>query len=123
MFYNIVHFLAVLLTAICLPLVASAQTLLVMLERDDCPWCRAWHREIGPGYPHSDEGKRAPLRRVDLARPWPGDLPRLPVFYTPTFVLLSCGKEVGRLVGYQGEHFFYPAVAQLLSGEAGNAAC
>lgn len=94
-----------------------------MLERADCPWCRAWHREIGPGYPLSDEGKRAPLRRVDLAEPWPGDLPRLATYYTPTFVLLGCGREVGRLVGYQGQDFFYPAIGQLLSGQPGAATC
>lgn len=95
---------------------------LLMLERDDCPWCRAWHREIGPGYAHSEEGRKAPLRRVDLGGPWPGDLPRLSHYYTPTFVLLACGQEAGRLVGYQGEHFFYPAVAQLLSAQP-KAAC
>lgn len=96
--------------------VAFAQpTQLVMLEREDCQWCRAWHREIGPGYPRSDEGRQAPLRRVDLARTWPSDLPRLAAHYTPTFVLLACNREIGRLIGYQGAHFFYPALAQLLA--------
>lgn len=124
MFYRIAQFLCVL--AFCLgAAVARAQsTQLVMLERDDCPWCRAWHREIGPGYPHSDEGKRAPLRRIDLARDWPADLPRLATFYTPTFVVLACNREIGRLIGYQGADFFYPALAQLLAPlENGAAPC
>ena len=104
---------------------AHAQsTQLVMLERDDCPWCRAWHRGIGPGYPHSDEGKRAPLRRIDLARDWPADLPRLATYYTPTFVVLACNREIGRLIGYRGADFFYPALAQLLAPlENGAAPC
>lgn len=103
---------------------AAAQPLqLVMLERDDCPWCQAWHREIGPGYPGSAEGQRAPLRRIDLAKPWPEDLPRLGAYYTPTFVLVACGSETGRLAGYPGEHFFYPALAQLLSQQPEGASC
>jgi len=85
-----------------------------MVERDDCPWCRAWHREIGPGYPNSPEGKTAPLRRVTLGSPQ-GDLPKFRgVVYTPTFLLVACGREVGRLVGYAGADFFYPLLqAQL----------
>jgi hypothetical protein len=114
MFRLITQLLCVLI--LCLAaVVAHAQSIqLLMLERHDCPWCRAWHREIGPGYPHSDEGKRAPLRRVDLAEAWPADLPKLAAYYTPTFLLLVCNREIGRLVGYQGPDFFYPALAQLL---------
>ena len=124
MFYKIAHIICVFTVLLGGAAGAAAQQLqLVMLEREDCPWCRAWHREIGLGYPNSDEGKRAPLRRVDLAKPWPADLPRLAAYYTPTFVLLACGKEAGRLVGYQGENFFYPAVAQLLSAHGNAAVC
>ncbi len=93
-----------------------AQTVeLVMFEREDCAWCRSWHREIGPGYGKSTEGQMAPLRRVDLDRPWPADLPKLGIRYTPTFVLMLCGQESGRLIGYPGADFFYPKVEALLS--------
>lgn len=107
---------------------ASAQSAqLVMFEREDCPWCGVWHREIGIGYPHSDEGLRAPLRRVDLNRAWPADLPKLGIRYTPTFVLLACGREVGRITGYPGADFFYPYLDQLLTqlaeGEQATAGC
>ncbi|WP_341704903.1 hypothetical protein [Ferrovibrio sp.] len=89
--------------------------LLVMAERADCQWCRAWHAEIGPGYPLSDEGRLAPLRRVDLDQPWPAGLPKpAGLIYTPTFVLLACGREVGRITGYPGADFFYPYMARLL---------
>ncbi len=125
MFLRIAQFLCVLALALGSAAAAQAQSAqLVMLERDDCAWCRAWHSEIGPGYPHSDEGTRAPLRRVDLARTWPADLPRLAVYYTPTFVVLACNREIGRLTGYQGADFFYPALARLLEPlESGTAAC
>lgn len=125
MFLRIAQFLCVLVFSLGSVAAASAQSAqLVMLERDDCSWCRAWHREIGPGYPHSDEGQQAPLRRVDLAAAWPNDLPHLAAYYTPTFVILACNREIGRLVGYQGADFFYPALARLLGPlENGTAAC
>lgn len=93
----------------------TAAPQLVMAERSDCPWCLAWHREIGPGYPLSDEGKRAPLRRVDLDKAWPAGVPKASgVIYTPTFLLVACGREIGRITGYPGADFFYPKLDQLL---------
>lgn len=91
-----------------------------MFERQDCSWCKTWHREIGPGYDKSEEGRQAPLRRVDLDRDWPTDLPRLGIRYTPTFVLMTCGHEIGRLVGYPGADFFYPKVEALLEQSQNN---
>lgn len=89
---------------------------LVMLERRDCPACRLWHIEIGPIWPRSDLGRRAPLRRVDLAAgPLPADLAFLAgVTITPTFVLIGSGAERGRIVGYQGETFFWQEAEALL---------
>jgi hypothetical protein len=88
---------------------------LVMAGRVDCPWCLAWHREVGPGYPHSDEGKLAPLREVDLDQAWPADLPKARgILYTPTFLLVACGREIGRITGYPGADFFYPKLDALL---------
>ena len=96
--------------------VQSAAVQLVMAERASCPWCQAWHREVGPGYPHSDEGRLAPLRRVDLDHDWPADLPKARgVIYTPTFLLVACGREIGRITGYPGADFFYPKLDQLLT--------
>lgn len=123
MFFRFAHILCVFGLLLGGAEACAQQLQLVMLEREDCPWCRAWHREIGPAYPLTTEGRQAPLRRVDLARSWPADLPKLAAYYTPTFVLLACGQEVGRLVGYQGEHFFYPALGQLLSTRPGPTAC
>ncbi|MCF6443688.1 hypothetical protein L1065_02910 [Nereida sp. MMG024] len=87
---------------------------LIMVEQAGCHWCAQWNAEIGPAYPKTEEGQRAPLRRVDL-RALPDDLTftSTPVF-TPTFVLVQDGQELGRLEGYAGDEFFWFLLGQLL---------
>ncbi|HEX6958200.1 MAG TPA: transcriptional regulator [Ferrovibrio sp.] len=115
MIFRIAQFLSVLTLTIMAIAPARAQPAqLVMFERSDCRWCLAWHREVGGGYPLSDEGKTAPLRRVDLDGERPGDLAKLAILYTPTFVLVACGRETGRITGYPGADFFYPRLDNLL---------
>ncbi len=86
-----------------------------MFESDDCVWCEAWNEEIGPIYPKTTEGQRAPLRRVDIHGPRPHDLRDIEgVRFTPTFVLIDDhGREVGRINGYPGEDFFWGLLAEL----------
>ncbi len=87
-----------------------------MFAREGCPWCARWDREIAPIYPFTPEGRTAPLRRVDLDRteaPEPGLT--APVVYTPTFVLLDGGREVGRIVGYIGDDAFWGLLGKLLA--------
>ena len=81
---------------------------LVMLEEDGCSWCELWREEVGGIYSKTEEGKMAPLRVVDIHDPLPGDLKFLiKGGYTPTFVLVDQGKEIGRIRGYPGESFFW----------------
>ncbi|GBD42890.1 hypothetical protein HRbin40_00350 [bacterium HR40] len=88
---------------------------LVMFESALCEWCRAWHAEIGPIYPKTPEGRLAPLRRVDIAQARPADLDFIEgVRYTPTFVLVDAGREIGRIVGYAGEEAFWGQLAELV---------
>lgn len=95
---------------------AQAGTELLMVEQAHCEWCAAWNAEIGGVYHLTEEGKRAPLRRQDLFDSWPPDITiKGQVHFTPTFILLVDGKEVGRIEGYPGEHFFWPLLAQLLN--------
>jgi hypothetical protein len=95
---------------------AGAGETLLMLERDGCLWCARWRAEVGDAYPKTAEGRRAPLRTVDLGEPWPEDLAGVrPEALTPTFILLRDGVEVGRLRGYAGEDFFWPMLADLLA--------
>ena len=90
---------------------------LVMFESEICEWCDAWHAEIGPIYPKTDEGKRAPLRTVDIHDARPADLADIEgVRFTPTFVLLDDqGHEVGRVNGYPGEEFFWGLLGELMA--------
>lgn len=88
---------------------------LIMLEQDGCHWCEVWNEEIGIAYPKTDEGKLAPLRRVDIHAPLPADLEGLKkANYTPTFVVWHNGREIDRLRGYPGDHFFWPMLQQML---------
>lgn len=88
---------------------------LIMVERPGCHWCAQWHEEIGTAYPATEESRRAPLRRVQIDA-LPGDVAfaSKPVF-TPTFVLVDEGRELGRIEGYPGAHFFWPLLTRLLN--------
>jgi len=87
---------------------ASRAAELVMFESDSCEWCEMWHEEIGVIYAKTDEAGIAPLRRVSIEDPIPGDLEHVrAVHYTPTFVVMEDGEEVGRILGYPGEGFFW----------------
>ena len=87
---------------------------LVMFRQGGCPWCATWDREIGPIYPKTDIGQRAPVRFVDIAqaRHFDGEL-KSPVRFTPTFVLLDGGREIGRIEGYPGQDFFWARLENL----------
>lgn len=87
---------------------------LVMVEQAGCGWCAQWNREIGEIYPVSAEGRFAPLKRVDL-RAMPDDLQlSRRVNFTPTFIVVEDGRELARIEGYPGEHFFWPVLERLL---------
>lgn len=87
-----------------------------MFEDKGCSFCRRWHAEIGPSYPKTDEGQRAPLRRIDIGAKLPEGITLVrPVTLTPTFVLVDNGREIGRLSGYAGAEFFYELLADQLA--------
>lgn len=86
-----------------------------MFRRAGCPYCAAFDRAIGPIYPKTDIGKRIPMRQVDLDRSPDGKVTLVsPVRFTPTFVLIESGRELGRLEGYPGEDFFWGLLERLL---------
>jgi thioredoxin-related protein len=88
---------------------------LVMFSRAGCPYCAQFDREIGPIYEKTDEGKAAPLRRVDINAPIPPDLGSIAVErITPVFVLVDKGREIGRIRGYPGEDNFWGLLAGLI---------
>lgn len=105
---------ALALLAGLLPGPAARAAELLVFERAGCVWCARFDREIAPVYPKTQEGRLAPLRRLDLDR---DDVSRValagPVRYTPTFVLVEDGREVGRIPGYAGEEAFWGLLAGL----------
>jgi hypothetical protein len=96
--------------------VAEAAELL-MFRRAGCPWCAHWDREIGPIYPKTEIGRRAPLRMIDLDRDGGGPNVRIRsrVIYTPTFILVEAGQEIGRIEGYPGDAFFWGLLEQIFN--------
>lgn len=105
-----------LAAAVALAGPAQAGVGLVMIEQAGCTWCARWDAEVGGEYPLTAEGRIAPLRRIDLRAPLPPDLAfDRPAVFTPTFVLVDDGAEVGRIEGYPGEDFFWPLLDRLIA--------
>ena len=107
--------IAILVAAI-LASPAVAETRLMMVEEEGCPWCVRWNSDVGDIYAVTDEGKIAPLWRHDINDPAPEGV----VFtsepqFAPTFILLVDGIEVNRIEGYPGEGFFWGLLGMMLA--------
>ncbi len=88
---------------------------LIMFNSPTCEWCDLWEKEVGVVYNKTREARIAPVRRVDIHDPRPDDLKRIrPVVYTPTFVLINDGKEIGRINGYPGEGHFWGLLDEMI---------
>jgi thioredoxin-related protein len=103
------------LLALLLPASALPGTELLVIEQQDCPYCEKFDREIAEAYPKTTEGKKAPLRRLDLHQAWPKDLSNIRIErFTPTFVLVHEGQEVDRIRGYPGDIYFWFLLNEML---------
>jgi thioredoxin-related protein len=112
---RIIAWLAVIV-ALALSATGSRTAELVMFERAGCVWCARFNAEIAPIYGKTEESQIAPLRRVDLNRPLPADLAGIdPGAFTPTFVVVKEGREIGRIRGYPGDAFFFGLLDRILS--------
>lgn len=108
-------FVIVLLLSGLIGGVASAETRLMMVEEEFCPWCARWNRDVGDVYDITDEGLMAPLMRQDIHDDLPeGVTLNSDPHYTPTFILLVDGIEVNRIEGYPGEDFFWGLLGLML---------
>lgn len=116
--YALVLPVLTLVAAIAVPAQGTAEVrlTLLMLDAPGCVWCARWDAEVAGAYGMTEEGRRAPLRRQPIAAPLPGgiELAR-PARFTPTFVLLGDGAEIGRIEGYPGEAFFYGLLQDLIA--------
>lgn len=81
---------------------------LVMFEQAGCIYCQRWERDVGALYERTDEAKALPLRRVDIQnQKMSGVALASPVRFTPTFVVVDNGREVGRITGYSNDDAFW----------------
>jgi len=111
---SILALLAAIPLAVTAAIPANAAEL-IMFEQAGCSWCARWNAEIGPAYPKTEEGQIAPLRRVDIHKKLPDDLAGIRVErFTPTFVLVDNGVEIGRMRGYTGDEFFWYLLGEML---------
>ncbi|WP_343069932.1 hypothetical protein [Jannaschia sp. Os4] len=94
---------------------AAAQDLtMVMVEQAGCIYCQRWDAEAAPGWPNTEVGRAAPLRRVDITA-LPDDVAfASTLVFTPTFVLVRDGAEIGRVEGYDPQ-FFWPMAERLVT--------
>jgi len=98
-----------------IPVQAGLAAELVMFGQAGCTWCEAFDREIGVTYNKTEDGLRAPLRRVDITAPLPPELSFIQVErLTPLFVLIDQGHEIGRIRGYGGRESFWTQLFMLM---------
>jgi hypothetical protein len=91
----------------------TAPAVLVMVQDPGCPYCARWEEEVGHSYRASKEGKFAPLAVRLRGDPDISNLKK--IVYSPTFVMLAYGQEVGRIVGYQGSDLFWMQLEPLIA--------
>src|SRR6266581_4353630 len=110
------RFIAPIAAFALLSTVGSRAAELVMFERTGCVWCERFDAEIAPVYGKTEESQAAPLRRVDRSGPLPADLATIdPGAFTPTFVVVEEGREIGRIRGYPGDAFFFGLLDRVLT--------
>ena len=88
---------------------------LVMFQQAGCSWCETFDREIGISYNRTEEGQRAPLRRLEIGERLPPELSFIQIErLTPLFVLVDGGREIGRIRGYGGREAFWMQLVKLM---------
>ena len=107
--------LAAAALATCATSYATAAAQLVMIDLRSCTYCAKFKREVAPNYNETKVGKVAPLRFVNPLKRWPEDLADVkPAPYTPVFILVEDGREIGRFAGYSSPDKFWNKLEPLL---------
>lgn len=89
---------------------------LLMFRQDGCVWCERWEREIGVVYDKTAESQTVPLRRINLVRERADGIALAsPVRFTPTFVVVEDGREIGRILGYASDHQFWGLLGSMIA--------
>jgi hypothetical protein len=96
---------------------AGAQAMdLIMFESPSCGTCKLFKREVLPIYAASPAGKVFPLWVVEMGSKLSFRINQ-PVTFTPTFVWVDNGVEVGRFSGYFGKEKFFSIVNKAASSQ------
>lgn len=110
---NILLIACLALAANLLPVAARAAEL-VMFDSAGCIYCQRWERAVGSVYDKTAEAKILPLRRIDIGRQSASGVKLSePVHYTPTFVVVDQGREVGRIEGFINDSSFWGLLDEL----------
>ncbi|MBV5271814.1 MAG: thioredoxin family protein [Afipia sp.] len=89
---------------------------LVMFEQAGCVYCLRWDRDVGALYGKTDEARSLPLRRINIqSQKTSGIALASPVRFTPTFVVVDNGREVGRITGYSSDDAFWGLLDALVA--------
>ena len=93
---------------------AQAGAELLYFFSHGCEYCEQWDEEVGIVYGKTTDAKILPLRRIN-ADNIPPDLAHFNnVHFTPTFIAIKDGREIGRLIGYMGADFFWQYLAPIV---------
>ncbi len=88
---------------------------LIMVDQPGCIWCARFDQQVGAVYPKTEEGRLAPLRRLDIRSKELRDLKlTTAVRYTPTFILIDQDREIGRITGFQSDDTFWGLFGKLI---------
>jgi hypothetical protein len=107
------------LFALALGMAALTETqaaTLIVIDQADCLASVRFRREIVPQYSGKNIDSVASMKRVTVHRRWPKELSGIkPPRYTPYFILVEDGAEVGRFGGYSRPAAFWRKLDRLLA--------
>lgn len=89
---------------------------LFAFEAPNCGACKVFKREVLPIYAASPAGQVFPLWVVDMGSKVPFRLAE-PVTFTPTFIWVDNGVEVGRFSGYRNKEQFFSIVNEAANSQ------
>jgi hypothetical protein len=90
---------------------------LIFVDSKSCAYCAKFKREIVSEYNTKGPAAIAPIRRVSALQKWPSDLAGIKQSpFTPAFIVVSKGREIGRFYGYENRAAFYSKLNSLVGG-------
>jgi len=108
-------FKAFFITSILFAASAAQAAELVMIDQRACTYCSKFRNDIAPTYNSTAAGQVAPLRTVSVLKKWPADLAGVKrARFTPVFIVVDKGREVGRFAGYTNPNTFWAKLNPLL---------